>query len=36
MLDNSGNIECVLSGSYVVEFQSLYDRSGSGLPPVVI
>jgi hypothetical protein len=32
----SGNIECLLSGIYVDEFQSLVDRGGGGLPVVVI
>jgi hypothetical protein len=32
----SGNCECVLSGIYVDEFQSLVDRGGGGLPIIVI
>jgi hypothetical protein len=32
----SGECECALFGSYVDEFQSLIDRSGGGLPVVVI
>ncbi|WJX89063.1 hypothetical protein P8452_71087 [Trifolium repens] len=36
MFDNSGNCECLLSGIYVDEFQSLVDRGGGGLPIIVI
>ncbi|WJX74389.1 hypothetical protein P8452_58156 [Trifolium repens] len=36
IIDNSGECECALFGSYVDEFQSLIDRSGGGLPVVVI
>jgi hypothetical protein len=32
----SGNCECVLSGIYVDEFQSLVDRGGGGLPIIVV
>ncbi|KAK2422624.1 replication factor A protein [Trifolium repens] len=36
MIDNSGYCECLLSGIYVDEFQSLVDRGGGGLPIIVI
>jgi hypothetical protein len=32
----SGNCDCVLSGTYVDEFQSLVDRGGGGLPIILI